>query len=686
MKVMKMSLTAAALMLAAISLPAQEIFDAVKANDLAKVKALVAKDAALVKAKDEAGYTPLHQAANIGSSALAQLLLDSGADINALNLQLNTPLHEAIRAKKLEVARLLVEKGADIQRQNINQKSPLHFAAQYDQMEMGRLLIAKGAAIDARDDYLRTPFLLVARQTGNVDFGKLLQKQGADINTQDRYGDKPLNLAAWRGWKGFIDWLLDLGADFDAERDKPSQMLGFAADCGSLRLFNVVIEKGGDLFADEATNRGLMRRTIAGGSVEIVKALLNRKIPLVTQANPYGWTPAHAAAANGHGEMIAFLAGQGVDLDVRTKSGKTAYNLAAENDRREVRDLLARLKADTGPQKFPELKGPYYGQKLPENEMLLFAADIVSSPNGDDNHGSITFTPDGREIYWNLRGKIWTARQEDGRWTMPRVAAFSQEGGSAMDDNPFVTPDGKRMFFTSNRPGAVSQDKENIWYVERTPDGWGQPQPVSAEVNALPLHWGISVAASGALYFGGIAQEGYGQYDIYCSRLEKGRYTKPVNLGPAVNGQGGDHCPYIAPDESYLIYSRMGGEEEGFFISYRGRDGQWTPPQKLPYGLEGVCPTVSPDGKFLFVLSDGVYWLPAAFIERLRPKSRTWISSESSGSGLPCPWPWGRNSFLREALLDHFLGENAYGSTEKAWRAYFFAFGYAASLKRHKAA
>jgi len=39
---------------------------------------------------------------------------------------------------------------------------------------------------------------------------------------------------------------------------------------------------------------------------------------------------------------------------------------------------------------------------------------------------------------------------------------------------------------------------------------------------------------------------------------------------------------------------------------------------------------------------------------------------------------------LREALLDHFLGENAYGSTEKGWRAYFYAFGYAASLKRQK--
>ena len=614
---MRTVLILAAWILGAMSLPAQEIFDAVKANDLAKVKVLVAKDAALVKAKDEAGNTPLHQAANIGSSALTELLLASGADINAINLQLNTPLHEAIRAKKLEVGRLLVEKGADIQRQNINQKSPLHFAAQYDQMEIGELLIAKGAAIDARDDYLRTPFLLVARQTGNVDFGKLLQKHGADINAQDKYGDKPLNLAAWRGWKGFIDWLLDLGADFDTTRNMPPRMLGFAADCGSLRLFDVVLKKCGDLLTDEAMNRGIMRRAIAGGSVEIVKALLNRKIPLVTQADPYGWTPAHAAAANGHGEMIAFLAGQGVDLDVRTKSGKTAFNLAAENDRGEVQDLLTRLKADTTPQKFPELKGPYYGQKMPENEMLLFAPDIVSSPNGDDNHGSITFTPDGREIYWNLREKIWTAKQEDGLWTRPRVAAFSQESGSAMDDNPFVTPDGNRMFFTSNRPGAVSQGKENIWYVERTPAGWGQPRPVSAEVNALPLHWGISVASSGALYFGGIAQEGYGGYDIYCSRLEKGRYTKPVNLGPVINGQGSDHCPCIAADESYLIFSRI--EDRSFYISYRSRDGEWTPPQRLPYGLEGVCPAVSPDGKYFFILSDGVYWLPATFIDGLRP-------------------------------------------------------------------
>jgi hypothetical protein len=37
---------------------------------------------------------------------------------------------------------------------------------------------------------------------------------------------------------------------------------------------------------------------------------------------------------------------------------------------------------------------------------------------------------------------------------------------------------------------------------------------------------------------------------------------------------------------------------------------------------------------------------------------------------------------LREALLDYFLGDNQYASTDKSWRNYFYAFGYAASLKR----
>jgi Tol biopolymer transport system component len=189
-----------------------------------------------------------------------------------------------------------------------------------------------------------------------------------------------------------------------------------------------------------------------------------------------------------------------------------------------------------------------------------------------------------------------------------------------MDDNPFITSDGKKMFFTTTRPGAVSERKENIWYVARTSSEWSEPGPISAEVNAIQLHWSVSAARSGTLYFGGTGPDGYGGGDIYYSKLVNGVYTKPVNIGPEINSKELDHCPYIAPDESYFIFSRFSNMGGGYYISSRDKSGKWLPSVKLHEDIEGVCPLVSPDGKYFFYNSDGIYWLPAKFIEEQSPK------------------------------------------------------------------
>ncbi|NIO21388.1 MAG: ankyrin repeat domain-containing protein, partial [Candidatus Aenigmarchaeota archaeon] len=74
----KLILVSFLLLVAAININAQEIFDAVKANDLAKVKALVEKDTSLINLKDAAGNTPLHIAAIIGFVPIAEYLLSKG--------------------------------------------------------------------------------------------------------------------------------------------------------------------------------------------------------------------------------------------------------------------------------------------------------------------------------------------------------------------------------------------------------------------------------------------------------------------------------------------------------------------------------------------------------------------------------------------------------------------------------
>lgn len=97
-------------------------------------------------------------------------------------------------------------------------------------------------------------------------------------------------------------------------------------------------------------------------------------------------------------------------------------------------------------------------------------------------------------------------------------------------------------------------------------------------------------------------------------------YSKPVNMGAEINSQDTDHCPYIASDESYIIFSRFGRTGRGFYIIFKDTSGKWHEPVKIHEYLEGVCPYVSPDGKYFFFNSDGVYWVPADFIEQLRPK------------------------------------------------------------------
>jgi hypothetical protein len=261
---------------------------------------------------------------------------------------------------------------------------------------------------------------------------------------------------------------------------------------------------------------------------------------------------------------------------------------------------------------FPELTGPYLGQTPPVNEPILFAPGIVSI----SNHSSVAISPDGKELYWCRNEKIWFTKMENGIWTKPEMLSLCK-GDPYLYDNPFITTDGKRMFFTSFRPGAVSKDKETIWYVERIPSGWSDPVPVSKEVNMMPLHWSISVSDSGTLYFDG--------GDICYSKLVNGLYTKPVRLGPEINTRYIETCPYIAPDESYILFVRLyeTPKNSGIYISYRDKSGKWLTPVMVIGGdpeTGGVSPRISPDGKYLFFAngSAGMWWMPAGFIDELQ--------------------------------------------------------------------
>jgi len=274
---------------------------------------------------------------------------------------------------------------------------------------------------------------------------------------------------------------------------------------------------------------------------------------------------------------------------------------------------------------FPKLTGPYIGQKPPVNGPALFFPEIVS--NGR-NHSSVAISPDGNEFYWSGEDRrIWFTKVENGYWTKPELVSFCK-ADSNQYDNPCLTTDGKKLFVTSFRTGAVQQKKETIWYSEKTSSGWSELKPISPSVNETPLHWSISVSDAGTLYFQfqdmtGKSQGGIG--DIYYSKLVNGEYTKPVSMGPAINTPGTETCPHIAPDESYIVFTRIvtGPEDSGIFISYKDKSGNWLPAVMAEGGSKekgGLSPRISPDGKYLFYVTGGMWWMPATFIDELRPK------------------------------------------------------------------
>jgi len=94
---------------------------------------------------------------------------------------------------------------------------------------------------------------------------------------------------------------------------------------------------------------------------------------------------------------------------------------------------------------FSKLKGPYLGQTPPGFEPELFAPGIISTNNTE---WTLTFMPDGNEAYYTIRGlngynHLICVKSVNGEWQNPEIASFSNPDHHA---DPFITPDGKRLF------------------------------------------------------------------------------------------------------------------------------------------------------------------------------------------------------------------------------------------------
>jgi ankyrin repeat protein len=207
------------------------IHDAARKGDAKKVKALLVADPKLVNDRDSNGDTPLHAASLHNQLAVAQVLLDSGADVNAKNgYGAFTPgdLGSVLTSSNhKDPVSLLTVHGID-QNDMKNGYTPLHLAEfAVGHKKMAELLVNKGADVNARAASGATPlFFAVLRD--QKDDAQLLLDKGANVNTPDAYGDTPLACALQLQYGSLIQMLIERGADVNAQDQSMHRPLTYA--------------------------------------------------------------------------------------------------------------------------------------------------------------------------------------------------------------------------------------------------------------------------------------------------------------------------------------------------------------------------------------------------------------------------------------------------------------------------
>lgn len=265
----------------------------------------------------------------------------------------------------------------------------------------------------------------------------------------------------------------------------------------------------------------------------------------------------------------------------------------------------------------PTIEGPYLGQKPPGLTPEPFAPGIVTTKGLED--GGV-FSPDMDEFYFirkrldNKKMESVIYKQKNNRWL---------ETVDAQLFYPFFAPDGKTMHLGKR-------------YKERTDTGWSEIKSLGSPFEEISI-MSLSASSKGTYVFDERRPDDDGV--LRYSRLVDGKREAPRPFSKEINSGTRNSHPFIAPDESYIMWD--GIKDSGFgsvdlYISFRQQDGSWGAAinlgDKINTDAYEAGAKITPDGKYLFFVrvitstiddpySDiDIFWVDAQIIETFRPK------------------------------------------------------------------
>lgn len=259
--------------------------------------------------------------------------------------------------------------------------------------------------------------------------------------------------------------------------------------------------------------------------------------------------------------------------------------------------------------------GLWLGFAVLQSTPQIFAPGVVSTA---DPEFAASLSPDGTSFFFNRasadrsRLAILVSRSREGGWSPPETAPFS---GTHRDVDPFVSPDGERLYFSSSRPAGASDETPdfNTWFVEREGGGWSEPVPLPEPLNTASQETFVSVDRERTLYFG---SDRDGAQRVWRSRRIGGEHETPQVVPFAMNLESGVSNPWISSSGKLLIFvaGRPGAQDTDLYATCREQSG-WLPGQNLGADVNSdfadFAPSLTPDGLYLIFTSERPGVVPA---------------------------------------------------------------------------
>ncbi|MBU2929632.1 hypothetical protein [Winogradskyella psychrotolerans] len=209
--------------------------------------------------------------------------------------------------------------------------------------------------------------------------------------------------------------------------------------------------------------------------------------------------------------------------------------------------------------------------------------------------------------------QLASMKKEHNAWSEPELLSFCD---SNLYLEPFLSADGNRLFFASDRPLTDSTNvKKNfdIWYVERhnNHSEWSTPKNIGTPINTDLNEFYPTLSENNNLYFTLESPNGFGKDDIYFSKWENDKYSNPVLLDENINSDGYEFNAFISKKEDFLLFSKYNeadGQGSGdLYISKKDAKGKWKKATNLGIPINTnkmeYCPFYDENNQILYFTS-----------------------------------------------------------------------------------